>query len=75
VQAVEADGEVTERGHDLWAVTSQDLAVVLGEGHVPYPVERERKSSPGESHAERLVMPMWTRIPMQGRGFEHERSA
>jgi len=27
---VEADGEVTERGHDLWAVTGPDLGVVLG---------------------------------------------
>jgi hypothetical protein len=27
------------------------------------------------SHAERLIMPMWTRTPLQGRGFEHERSA
>jgi hypothetical protein len=33
---VEADGEVAEGGHDLWAVTSMDLAVVLGEGHVPH---------------------------------------
>ena len=39
MQAVEADGEVTERGHDLWAVTGPELGVVLSEGHVPYPVE------------------------------------
>ena len=39
VQAVETDGDDTERGHDLWAVTGTDLAVVLGEGHVPYPVQ------------------------------------
>ena len=35
VEAVEADGEVTERGHHLWAVTGPDLGVILGESHVP----------------------------------------
>ena len=40
MEAVEADGEVAERGHDLWTVTGPDLGVVLGESHVAYPVER-----------------------------------
>jgi len=36
---VEADGEVTERGHHLWAVTGPDLGVILGESHVTNPVK------------------------------------
>ena len=36
---MEADGEVAEGGHDLWAVTGPDLGMVLGEGHVADPVQ------------------------------------
>src|SRR3954447_13096387 len=38
-QAQDADDEVAEGGHDLWSCTGADLGVVLGEGHVPHPVQ------------------------------------
>ena len=38
-KAVEADGEIAERGHDLWAVAGPDLGVVLRESHITDPVE------------------------------------
>ena len=35
----EADGQVTQGGHDLWAVAGAQLVAVLIEDHVPDPVE------------------------------------
>ena len=35
----EADGQVTQGGHDLWAVAGAQLVVVLIEDHVPDPVK------------------------------------
>ena len=35
----EADGQVTQGGHDLWAVAGAQLVAVLIEDHVPDPVK------------------------------------
>ena len=38
-EADEADGQVTQGGHDLWAVAGAQLVAVLIEDDVPDPVE------------------------------------
>ena len=35
-----ANGEISQRRHNAWAVALTDLATVLVEGHVPHPVKR-----------------------------------
>jgi hypothetical protein len=39
VEAVTADGEVAQAGHDGRPVSGADLGMVLGEGHVADPVQ------------------------------------
>ena len=41
----EADGQVTQGGHDLWAVAGAQLVAVLIEDHVPDPVKSVLDSS------------------------------